>query len=67
MSIKNSMLGEIKYKQWNWYGHMRRMEEERLPKEILDFGVGVRLNFVIIVIMFRTKILTVILNCYANI
>ena len=31
MSIKNSVLDYMKYKQINWYGQMRRMKEESLP------------------------------------
>ena len=25
------------YKQWYWYGHVRRMNEERLPRKILEW------------------------------
>ena len=31
MDNKNSVLDYIRYKQLNWYGHVQRMEEERLP------------------------------------
>ena len=37
MNIKNSVLDYIKYKQLNWYGHVQRMEEERLPRKILEW------------------------------
>ena len=30
MNIKNSILDYIRYKQLNWYGHVRRINEERL-------------------------------------
>ena len=33
MNIKNSVLDYIKYKQLNWYGHLQRMNEERLFKK----------------------------------
>ena len=34
MSIKNSVFDYIRYKQLNWYGHVQRMEQERLPRRI---------------------------------
>ena len=37
MSIKNSVLDYIRYKQLNWYGHVQRMCEERLPRKILEW------------------------------
>ena len=40
-SIKNSVLDYIIYKQLNWYGHFRRMNEERLPQK---FWKGVHLE-----------------------
>jgi hypothetical protein len=36
MDIKNSVLDYIRYKQLNWYGHVQRIDQERLPKRILD-------------------------------
>ena len=30
MHIKNSVLDYIRYEHLNWYGHVRRMNEERL-------------------------------------
>ena len=36
-NIKNSVLDYIKYKQLNWYVHVRRMNEERLPQRILEW------------------------------
>ena len=29
-----SLLDDIKTKQLEWYGHVQRMEEGRLPKEV---------------------------------
>ena len=37
MNIKNSILDYVRYKQLNWCGHAQRMEEERLPREILKW------------------------------
>ena len=31
MDIKNPVFDYIRYKQLNWYGHVPRMNEERLP------------------------------------
>ena len=36
-NIKNLLLDYIRYKQLKWYGHLRRMNEERLPKNILEW------------------------------
>ena len=36
MNIKNSVLDYIRYKQLNWYGHVQGMNEERLPRKILE-------------------------------
>ena len=36
MNIKNSVLDYVIYKQLNWYDHMKRMDEERLPRKILE-------------------------------
>ena len=33
MNVKRSLLDEIKTKQLQWYGHVQRMEEGRLPEE----------------------------------
>ena len=27
----------IRYKQLNWYGHVQRMDQERLPRRILEW------------------------------
>ena len=35
MNIKNSVLDYVRYKQFNWYGHVQRMDEERLPRKCL--------------------------------
>ena len=37
MNIKNSVIGYIRYKQLNWYGHLQRMDQERLPKRNLEW------------------------------
>ena len=38
MNIKNSVLDYIKYEQLNWYGHVKRMDQERrLPRRILEW------------------------------
>jgi hypothetical protein len=37
MNIKNSVLNYIRYKQFNWYGHVKRMDQERLPRRILEW------------------------------
>jgi len=36
-SIKNSVLDYIRYKQLNWYGHVQRMDQERLRIRILEW------------------------------
>ena len=36
MDIKNSVLDYIRYKQLNWYGHVQRMNEKRLPLKIME-------------------------------
>ena len=36
INIKNSVLDYISYKQLNWYGHVQRMDQERLPRRILE-------------------------------
>jgi len=37
MSAVRSVLDNIKTKQLQWYGHVQRMEEGRLPKEIMKW------------------------------
>jgi hypothetical protein len=37
MNIKNSILDCIRYKQLNWHGHVQRMDQERLPRRILEY------------------------------
>ena len=38
MNIKNSVLDyNIRYKQLNWYDHVQRMYQERLPRRILEW------------------------------
>ena len=36
-NIKNLVLDYIRYKQLNWYGHLRRINEEWLPQTILGW------------------------------
>ena len=35
-NIKNSVLDYIRYKPLNWYGHVQRMDQEKLPRRILN-------------------------------
>jgi len=35
MNVTRSLLDDIKTKQLQWYGHVQRMEERRLPKEVM--------------------------------
>jgi hypothetical protein len=35
MTVTRSLLGNIKTEQLQWYGHVQRMEEGRLPKEVM--------------------------------
>ena len=37
MNIKNSVIDYISYKQLNWYSHVQRVVEERLPRKILGW------------------------------
>ena len=37
MNVTRSLLEDIKTKQLQWYGHVQRMEEGRLPKEVLEW------------------------------
>ena len=37
MNIKNSILDYIRYKQLNWNDHVQKMDEERLPRKILEW------------------------------
>jgi hypothetical protein len=37
MNVTRSLLKDIKTKQLQWYGHVQRMEEGRLPKEVLEW------------------------------
>ena len=34
MNVKNSVIDYVKYKQLNWYGHIRRMPEERIRRRV---------------------------------
>ena len=44
MNIKNFVLDYIRYKKLNWYDHVRRMNEERLPRNswIQEVTTGMR-------------------------
>jgi hypothetical protein len=37
MNIRRSQLEDIKTKQLQWCGHVQRMEEGRLPKEVMKW------------------------------
>ena len=37
MNVTRSLLEDIITKQLQWYGHVQRMEEGRLPKEVLEW------------------------------
>ena len=37
MNVVRSLLDDIKTKQLQWYGHVQRMGEERLPKEVMKW------------------------------
>jgi len=37
MNVTKSLLDDIKTKQLHWYGHVQRMEEGRLPKEVMNW------------------------------
>ena len=37
MHIKNSVLDYIRYKKLNWYDHVQRIDEERLPRRNLEW------------------------------
>jgi len=36
--VVRSILDDIKTKQLQWYGHVQRMEEGRLPKEVMKWS-----------------------------
>jgi len=38
MKVVRSLLDDIKTKQLQWYGHFQRMEEGRLPKEVMKWS-----------------------------
>ena len=37
MNVTRSLLDDFKSKQLQWYGHVQRMEEARLPKEVMKW------------------------------
>jgi hypothetical protein len=37
MNVTRSLLDDVKTKQLQWYGHVQRMEEGRLPKGVLEW------------------------------
>jgi len=38
MNVAKSLLDDIKTKQLQWHGHVQRMEEARLPKEVMKWS-----------------------------
>jgi len=38
MNVARSLLDDIKTKQLQWYGQIQRMEEGRLPKEVMKWS-----------------------------
>jgi hypothetical protein len=38
MNVTRSILDDINTKQLKWYGHVQRMEEERLPKQVMKWS-----------------------------
>ena len=36
-NVTRSLLADIKIKQLQWYGHVQRMEEGRLPTEVMKW------------------------------
>ena len=38
MKVARSLLDDIKTEQLQWYGHVQRMEEGRLPKEVTKWS-----------------------------
>ena len=40
INVARSLLDDIKTKQLQWYGHVQRMEEGRLPKEVMKWSPG---------------------------
>jgi len=39
MNVARSLLDDIKTKQLQWYGHVQRMAEVRLPKEVMKWSL----------------------------
>lgn len=37
MKVQNSILDFVRYRQLEWYGHIRRMPEKRLPRQALEW------------------------------
>ena len=37
INVKRFLLDDIKTKQLQWYGHVQRIEEGRLPKEVMKW------------------------------
>ena len=38
MNVTRSLLDDIKTRQLQWYGHVQKMEEGRLPKEVMKWS-----------------------------
>ena len=37
-NVVRSLLDDIETKQFQWYGHVQRMEEGKLPKEVMKWS-----------------------------
>ncbi|PSN39635.1 hypothetical protein C0J52_27944, partial [Blattella germanica] len=43
MKVKGSLTEDLKTAQLRWFGHVKRMREDRLPKEIFEWQpMGIR-------------------------
>lgn len=38
MKVEDTIVDEVRTKQLVWYGHVQRMEENRLPKQVLTWN-----------------------------
>jgi hypothetical protein len=45
MNVTRFLLDDVKTKQLQWYGHVQRMEEGRLPKGVLEWRPSGRPKF----------------------
>ena len=44
MGVQNSILDYVQHKQLQWYGHVKRMSEERIPKKMTEWWPPDRLK-----------------------